>query len=322
MPETAKSPSVSVIVSLFDATQDPLQFLCACREAMDDLVDPVEVILVGAEGIRNAVQSAQDAGFNWSNLVALETTIAADEDWGLKLAVARAKGDLILTLPGWHAPSSNTIRTLFDALAGHDLVIGASSDTSGEGLRRRLFRRAIKALFGRNYTDLFCRFRLGKREVFLQATELGVRQHFIPLVAYWRGFKVIERQVPAEDARLPSRTFWRFGLKQHFAATSDLLMLFIVLRFLDRPLRFFGAIGVPLFFVGLLITGFLVVERLLGLTSLADRPAFTIGVLFIVLGVQIIAIGLIGEIVVYTSMRRRQKDEIERIVRSEEQTPQ
>ncbi|QJF50277.1 hypothetical protein [Roseobacter ponti] len=310
--------SVSVIVPSFDRENDPLEYLNACREAMKGIVDPVEFIIVGGAETREAVQAAQDAGFDWSDLFAFEASSAGGEDWSLKLAVSRSRGDLILTLPGWHAPSADTIRALFDGLAGHDLVIGVSENAHHRGLRRWVLKRAIKVFFGHDYSDLFCRLRLGRRAVFREATDLGIRQHFLPLIAEWRGFRVAERQVPAEDSRLPQRSVWQPGLKRHFVATADFLMLFILMRFLDRPLRFFSAIGGPLFLIGFFVTGYLIIERLLGLTSLADRPAFVIGVLFIVLGVQIIAIGLIGEIIVYTSMRRRKVDEIEKLVRSDE----
>ena len=312
--------SVTVIVTSIDAATDPLEYLGACRDAMEGVVEPFEFIFAGGAESRETVKAARDADFGWSDLVAVQTSTAADEDWSLKLAVARAKGDLILTLPGWQAPSAEIIRELFDGLDDNDLVVGATKEAEAAGFRGKILRWATRVFFNSDYSDLFCRYRLGKRAVFQDSTELGVRQHYLPLVAEWRGFKVVERQIPEEDSQLPERSVWQLGLKRHFVATMDFLMLFVVMRFLDRPLRFFSAIGGPLFLAGFLITSFLIIERLLGLTSLADRPAFVIGVLFLVLGVQIIAIGLVGEIIVYTSMRRRKTDEIEKIVHLDEQS--
>jgi hypothetical protein len=309
--------SLSVVVATFGECEDPAAFLEAYRIAMADIAMPLEFILVGEEGTRDRVEKVRQSGFDWCELVAIETSVAAGEDEALKLALSRATGDLILTVAGRKAASADTLKALFERMGHHDLVVGVSDEAradSQSAFRKRMLHWSIRKLFGRDYTDLFCRFRLGKRDVFEASTVLGVRQHFIPLVADWRGYDVVELPIPAAEARLPARSVWRPRLRWHYRALIDLLMLFVVLKFLDRPLRFFSAIGAPLFIIGLLITGYLVIARLLQLTSLADRPLLTFGVLLIVLGVQVIAIGLVGEIIVYTSNRRSKSYEIDRIV--------
>ncbi|MFW5869213.1 MAG: glycosyl transferase family 2, partial [Armatimonadota bacterium] len=90
---------------------------------------------------------------------------------------------------------------------------------------------------------------------------------------------------------------------------------YIGLKFLRRPLRFFGAIGLPLAALGALVTAYLVVERLLFGEPLADRPALVFSVMMVVLGVQIVALGLIGEIVIFSSTRRMRTYEIDTIIR-------
>lgn len=317
-PGTA-SPAVgalSIVVATFGECEDAGAFLDGYQSAMAGIGVPLEIILVGEEGTRDRVAAVRDAGFDWCDLVAVETSVAAGEDGALKLALSRARGDVILTVPGRTVASPATLAALFDSLGEHDLVVGVSADAKADrsgAFRKRLLHWSIRKLFGRDYSDLFCRFRLGKRTVFEESTTLGVRQHFIPLVADWRGYDVVEHVIPADEARLQASSVWR-RLRWHYRAMVDLIMLFVVLKFLDRPLRFFSAIGAPLFVAGSLITGYLVIARLLQLTSLADRPLLTFGVLLIVLGVQVIAIGLVGEIIVYTSNRRSKSYEIDRIV--------
>ncbi|MGH6919141.1 MAG: glycosyl transferase family 2, partial [Geminicoccaceae bacterium] len=94
----------------------------------------------------------------------------------------------------------------------------------------------------------------------------------------------------------------------------DILTLYVLLRFTKKPLRFFGSIGMLVLIPGLLFTASLAIARLFYGVPLADRPALILGVLMIVLGIQIIALGLIGEIVIFASGRRIKDYTVEKIV--------
>jgi hypothetical protein len=147
--------------------------------------------------------------------------------------------------------------------------------------------------------------------------QFGVRQHFIPLLAVWRGFKAGEVELHSPQKSGAKRRRLRFTLLGHFRALIDLLTLFVTLKFLQRPLRFFGFVGALPLLVGLVITTWLAVARLLGSIALSDRPLLIFGVLLIVLGIQIIAIGLIGEIIIFASNRRIKNYEIAEVINSD-----
>ena len=98
----------------------------------------------------------------------------------------------------------------------------------------------------------------------------------------------------------------------------DALMLYVVLKFLRRPMRFFGAIGLPIFLLGLLTTAVLVGYRIFGSTALADRPVLIFSVLMIVLGIQIIGLGLVGEIIIFAQSRRMKQYTVRSIQRQSE----
>jgi hypothetical protein len=83
----------------------------------------------------------------------------------------------------------------------------------------------------------------------------------------------------------------------------DILTIFFVTKFTMKPLRFFGLIGIALFGAGGTITGYLGLYRILGLGGIADKPLLLLGVILMVLGVQTLSIGLIGEIIIFTHAR-------------------
>jgi hypothetical protein len=94
----------------------------------------------------------------------------------------------------------------------------------------------------------------------------------------------------------------------------DLLTIFFLIKFTKKPLRFFGLVGTTLSGLGVISSLYLVGERLFLDISLADRPALILSSLLIVLGVQVIAIGLIGEIIIFTHAKDLKEYKIDRII--------
>ena len=308
----APAASLSVLIPTFETATDPAGLIREIRAALSGRPAPAEIVLAGGKGTRDRARAAVAEAGDWTEVVVVETTVAPDEEEALKLALSRATGDLVLTLPGWRVPPAEDLAPLFDEMAaGRDMVAGSTvgaEEAARLPWRRRLFHRSVARLFGTEFHDLFCRVRLGRRAVFAEVAALGVRQHFLPVVADWRGFDVAEVTLPRPETA--SRFHRSFSVTGHFRAMVDLLMLHVVLKFLHRPLRFFSAIGAPLVVIGVLVTGWLAVARLFQLTALSDRPLLTFGMLSIVLGVQVIAIGLVGEIIVFTSRRRAKTYEV------------
>jgi len=85
----------------------------------------------------------------------------------------------------------------------------------------------------------------------------------------------------------------------------DILNIYFLTKFTQKPLRFYGLVGLVIGSVGALISIVLALMRLFGGVALADRPLLLLGVLLVVLGVQMVSIGLIGEIVIFLSPRKR-----------------
>ena len=94
----------------------------------------------------------------------------------------------------------------------------------------------------------------------------------------------------------------------------DLLTIFFLIKFTKKPLRFFGLVGSTLFGIGFIASAYLIGERLLFGIALADRPALIMSSLLIVLGIQIIAIGLIGEIIIFTHAKDLKEYKIDKII--------
>ncbi len=222
----------------------------------------------------------------------------------LSVAFREARGDWVLTVP--LAPDllePATLSRLVPALEHADLVVGARAGRSGGGR----FERLVAWLVGDRFTDLRSEVRLMRREVAETLVLYGNQHRFLPLVAQSQGFLVAEVPLGIRHPPPPRRG-------PDLALLLDLLTVFFLLRFVQKPFRFFGGIGFSVLAAGALGTGWLVWQRLVQGVPLADRPALVLTSLLMVLGIQILAIGLVGEIVAFANARSLRDGRIERVV--------
>ncbi|MEL6680645.1 MAG: glycosyl transferase family 2 [Pseudomonadota bacterium] len=308
-------PELSVVVVAEGDGKGLEELMDQYREALDGLDRSYEVIFLHDAGSSVIASIAASLGERWPNLVRMPQRPWAGDDAAMKIGITRASGETIMTLPAWPEIDPASIPALLERVGEADMVIGNRQNLDRSGMqkvRAGLTHGLLRVLFQQRFQDVFCRSRAGTKEAFQKAAELGVRQHFLPLVAVSEGYQVEEVAVDIPKA---ARNVYRFKPQAHVSAFVDMLSLYVGLKFLKRPLRFFGAIGLPLMMLGLLITAVLVVERLFFGSPLADRPALVFSVMMVVLGIQIVALGLVGEIIIFSSSRHMRNFEIDEIIR-------
>ncbi len=120
-------------------------------------------------------------------------------------------------------------------------------------------------------------------------------------MAHWEGFSVTEIPV-THHARKFGKS--KFGMARFFNGFLDLLTIVFTSRFLKRPLHFFGSLGILMTAAGLTIDIWLVLEKMLGMTDLSNRPLVNLGIALIIVGVQSISLGLIGEMIVKNNLEK------------------
>jgi hypothetical protein len=90
--------------------------------------------------------------------------------------------------------------------------------------------------------------------------------------------------------------------------------VFFLVRFTKKPLRFYGMVGAVLLVVGTILLVYLSVDRLVFQHGLADRPALILSSLVVVLGLQLLALGLLGELMIFTHARGMKDYQVDRII--------
>lgn len=236
------------------------------------------------------------------------------ETTALNAAFNQATGDNFLTLPAYQQIEADEIPGIINSLKNCDMVLARRyprNDSIINRLQARLFNFLLGFSTDLKINDAGCGVRMFTRKIIEEVQLYGDLHRFFPVMAHQQGFHVIETDA-TQSQNDSHRRIYSPGV--YVRRLLDLLTIFFLIKFTKKPLRFFGLVGSTLFAFGLAATMLLVIQRLFFDISLADRPALIISSLLVVLGVQIIAIGLIGEIIIFTHAKELKEYKIDKII--------
>lgn len=227
--------------------------------------------------------------------------------------VRHARGNTLLFLPAYLQVAPDALPALLDRPETVDIA-SACRERSGDNMLSRLRGWSFEVLArmaGSRFRDPGCAVRAVKRRVF-DELQLHHEQHpFLPMLAERLGFTVEQVCLPQAqtDRRLRSHRPITY-----FSIVLDLVVLGFLTKFMRKPFRFFGSLGATFIAIGVALGTVILIQRQAWDVDMADRPALLLTVLLIVLGIQIGAVGLIAEIIIFTRNPSRTVYRIEKII--------
>jgi hypothetical protein len=290
---------LSVVIPVGARTDDLEALHFDYREGLDrcGLTYEMVYVLDGKRPERQQLVKLRDAG-EPIKIVTLGKSFG--EATALMVGFANTDGARLMTLPAYFQVESRDLPMLVDAAGESDLVVAKRWPRRGsrwEHWRRNGFHRLLRTITKESFSDLGCGVRLMSRRVAKEITIYGDQHRLLPVLAAQHGFLVTEIEI-AQSSRDEFRG--RYRLREYAHRLLDLFTVFFLMRFTKKPLRFFGMIGSGTFVLGALVVAVLVAQRLVFDIALADRPALLLGCLLMVLGVQLFALGLLGELIIFT----------------------
>ena len=236
------------------------------------------------------------------------------EATALNAAFSIASGETIITLPAYQQIEPQDIPKLIHAQKDNDMVLARRwprKDSLLNRLQSRAFNFLLRFATDLKIQDAGCSVRVFSRKIIDEVQIYGDLHRFLPVIAHRQGFRVSQMDVAQSDNDKHQRLYSP-GI--YLRRLLDLLTIFFLLKFTKKPLRFFGLVGMTLLSIGIFATLFIVGERLFLDVALAGRPALILSSLLIVLGIQVIAIGLVGEIIIFTHAKDLKEYTIEKII--------
>jgi glycosyltransferase involved in cell wall biosynthesis len=254
------------------------------------------------------------------------TVVKLRRNFGQTSALAagfdHASGEYIIAMDGdlQHDPSD--IPAFLEKIAeGYDIVSGWRKERIDNFVMRRIPSRLANWLMawlsGVEIHDFGTTFKAYRRELINQVPLYGELHRFIPALASWYGASICE--IPIRNVNR-ARGASHYGISRTFRVCFDLLTIRFLLRYLSRPLHFFGSVGGGGIVSGLIIALWLVFQKLAYNSNVMDDhgPLMVFAAVLIVAGVQLLALGLLGEMQVrhYHEPARRAPYSVDRVLRS------
>ena len=218
----------------------------------------------------------------------------------LQVGFEQSSGKLILTLPSFKQVDENDIPKLIQAINNKDMIISwrwPRLDGILNNFQSRVFNKLIKWIVGSDFHDLKCVVKIFRREVLDKIYMYGDQDRFLPLIASKYGFKVEEVKV-TQAKKDAVQKFYPFS--NYIARILELISIFFLVKFTKKPIRFFGSTGLITFMLGFILAIILFIERAFLGVALADRPIVLVSILLMIFGIQSFAIGLVGELIIFT----------------------
>lgn len=214
-----------------------------------------------------------------------------------------ARGQIVLTLDADLQDDPAMIEQFVERIeAGADLVSGWKQrrhDPIGKTAPSKVFNAVVRRVSGVQLRDFNCGYKAYRRECIEELSVYGGFHRFLPVLAGHRGFRVEELVV---QHRAREHGVSKYGVKRFFDGMLDLLTVLMVTRYRTRPVHFFGILGMLSGFFGVSVLGYLTVLKLLG-EPIGHRPLLLLGVLLTLTAIQLIGIGLVGELLVRTTIK-------------------
>ena len=288
---------ISVVVPVHNEERSVALLLDELASALDGIGQPWEAIFVddgSTDGTFSALTRLHDGADN-VRIVRLRRNFGKAA--ALQAGFEEATGDVIVTIDGDLQDDPAEIPRLLAKLdEGFDLVSGWKTKRRDPLSRRvpsRIFNGVSGRMSGLRLHDLNCGLKAYRAEVLDGLRIYGELHRFIPVLAHYRGFRVAEVPVnhrPREHGRS------RYGMERYVRGFLDLLTVTFMGRYRHRPLHLFGGLGLVLSLLGGIVLAYLTVLKLAG-EAIGHRPLLTLGVLLVVVGIQLLSLGLLSELI-------------------------
>src|SRR5437870_946519 len=299
------SPStVSVVVPLFNERAALDELYARLAAVLADVAPTYEIIFVDDGSTDGSLSRLKD--FRDSNRSV--RFIRFRRDFGKSAALAAgfraARYRIIVTIDADLQDIPEQLPLLLNKLKeGYDLVCGwrySRRDRLSKRIASKIYNVVTGMLTGVRLHDLNCGFKCIRREVLDEVKVYGERHRFIPVLASYRGFRLGEVKI---DHAPRAHGSSRYGIERVLGGVFSLLTVILMTRYTNKPLHFFGLMGLLLAGVGSAIDLYLIIARVFFNEWLSNRPLLIIGTLLAIVGVQLVLFGLLAEMVAFSYRR-------------------
>ncbi|MCB0659647.1 MAG: glycosyltransferase family 2 protein [Saprospiraceae bacterium] len=229
---------------------------------------------------------------------------------GLNSGFSVAQGNIVITMDADLQDNPEEVPEMIEMIQtqGFHIVSGWKKkryDPLSKTIPTKIYNYVTSKMSGVHLHDMNCGLKAYQSKVVKNIEVYGEMHRYIPVIAKWAGFNKIGEKVVKHQARKYGST--KFGLSRFIYGPLDLATIMFMGKFSKRPMHFFGVLGTFIFIIGLLLLTYLSIDKIINHTyGIANRPAFYLGILMAIIGIQLFIAGFLGEMISRTAPERNE----------------
>lgn len=298
-PKSAEQTTLdlSLVVPVFDEEESLHELHRQLSDVLDSMALSAEIIYVDDGSRDGTLRELEIIHRDDARVQVISFRRNFGKTAALLAGFRAARGDIVATLDGDLQDDPTELPRMLDAIAaGSDLVSGwkrVRHDPITKTLPSKLFNATVRRTTGIPLHDFNCGFKAYRRDVLDDLKLYGELHRFIPVLAFWKGYRVTEIEVRHHPRRFGHS---KFGAGRLFKGMLDFMKVLFLTRYMQRPLQLFGVLGAALWGLGAVGFVYLLVLKILGQSLFQSHgPLLFLSGILIISGIQLFALGLVGE---------------------------
>lgn len=296
--ELGTAVELSVVLPVYNEKDNILQVYGELKTALDGIGRSYEILFVDDGSNDGSADVLEQISTTDVNVRAVQFRRNFGQTAALAAGLDLSRGDVIITLDADLQNDPSDIPDLLGQIdQGADLVCGWRHNRKDGYWLRLIPSRVANAIISMTTDvklhDYGCTLKAMRREVAENLSLYGEMHRFIPAIASWYGIKIVELRV---NHRARTSGVSKYGLSRTYRVILDLLTVKFMLSPSSRPIRLFGSLGLLGGTVGSLLLLWLGIQRIFFDTSLANKSMVYLAILLVVVGFQLVTLGLLAEL--------------------------
>ncbi|MEA2088607.1 MAG: glycosyltransferase family 2 protein [Patescibacteria group bacterium] len=292
---------ISIIIPLLNEAESIEELNKKIIEVLSSLNFDYEIIYIDDGSTDNSYKILKKLKQANEKIIIIHFKKNFGKSIALNIGFQEAIGDLIITMDADLQDDPLEIPNFIEKInKGYDLISGWKQNRKDRFIKlisSKIFNTTVSLLSGLKLNDVNCGFKIYKKDVIKNINIYGELHRFLPVLAYEKGFKIGELKIKHNNRKFGKSKYGKFGLRRFKNYLLDPINILFLTKYSKKPAHFFGGIGFLFLFFGLIACLYLTTLWFLGQRPIGNRPLLFFGILLIMMGIQLISMGFLGEIV-------------------------
>lgn len=311
----ADIPDISVIIPVYDEEESIVELSNWIKKVLEQNNYSYEIIYVDDGSKDKSWQTIEQMVRENEGIKGIRFSRNYGKSAALDTGFKASSGQVVITLDADLQDSPDEIPVMYAMIKdqGYDLVSGWKKkrhDPLSKRLPSKFFNFITRWISGIKLHDFNCGLKAYHSRVVKNISIYGEMHRYIPVIARWNGFDNISEKVVTHYPRKFGRT--KFGIERFITGFLDLISISFVMRFVKKPMHFFGTLGTISFLLGLCITFWIIgvkiyqIQNHLPVREVTSQPLFFLALVALIIGAQMFMTGFLAEILTLNSDKTSQ----------------